>query len=141
MQADTLHPDINLGVIYFGMSIYTKFMGAEQSHVSVDPDAFHRNFSIEHSISMWDKTPPKNSEYYDGKRFFKVGKDKYTRYTPGYLYGWTDKEEDEDDDFVLLKSELSAIEVKQAALVARVKPSSCSVTNNPELCFNKDVLG
>ena len=47
-------------------------MGAEQTRLSTDPAAYHRNFSRDHGISMWDQTPPKNEDYYNGKRFFKV---------------------------------------------------------------------
>ena len=95
-------------------------MGAEQTRLSVDQAAFHRNFSREHNISMWEQTAPKNSEYYDGSRFFKVGKDKYSRYTRGYLYGWNEQDE-EDEDYVLLQSELTDIEGKKAELIARTK--------------------
>jgi len=96
-------------------------MGAEQTRLSTDPAAYHRNFSRDHGISMWDQTPPKNEDYYNGKRFFKVGKEKYSRFTPGYFYGWNEAKQEEEDDFVILQSELSAIEEKKANLVAQIK--------------------
>ena len=122
--------------LFWDVYIYTKFMGAEQSHHLVDPSAFHRNFSHEHGISMWEQTPPKNREYYDGTRFFKVGKDKYSCYARGYFYGWTEQEEQkttsaESEDFVLLQSELSAIEGKKAALVAKAKQT---MSDNGNTC-------
>ena len=62
-------------------------------------------------------------DYYNGTRFFEVGKDKYRRYTRGYIYGWNEEKEPDShtDEFVILQSELSEIEEKKAELVSKAK--------------------
>ena len=64
-------------------------MGAEISKLEPDADGYNRNFSDEHKISAWEGVPPKNADYYNGQRFFKVSKDHYRCYQKGYLYGHT----------------------------------------------------
>jgi len=47
-----------------------------------------RNVSKEHRISAWEELEPKNSEYYDGTRFFRVSRNLYPSYTRGWIYGY-----------------------------------------------------
>ena len=65
-------------------------MGASQSRFEVLDCAENRNLSIEHKISEWTVFPPKNSEYYDGTRFFKVPRHLYPQYTKGIFYGYNE---------------------------------------------------
>tara|TARA_R100000734_G_C3235172_1_gene41756 strand:- start:156 stop:401 length:246 start_codon:yes stop_codon:yes gene_type:complete len=63
-------------------------MGASQSKWVVHDWSVNRNMSQEHRISAWEELEPKNSEYYDGTRFFKVSRRLYPSYTKGWIYGY-----------------------------------------------------
>lgn len=99
-------------------------MGSEVSRIETCEHAYNRNFSREHGISAWEGVPPKNAEYYNGERFFKVGKDKYSCYERGWLYGHNYKGESQDNDNMLeseeerqkLKAEIAEIKRRVAEL-------------------------
>jgi len=61
-------------------------MGAYQSQDILEDFAAVRNESKEHKITEWDTNPPKNLNYYNGQRFFKVSRDLYPQYKKGWLY-------------------------------------------------------
>jgi hypothetical protein len=63
-------------------------MGNITSHWSVIDYSANRQHSTEHRIDEWEDIPPKNNEYYDGTRFFKVPRHLYPSYTRGWLYGY-----------------------------------------------------
>ena len=63
-------------------------MGAGLSRWEVIDWSVNRNVSQEHRISAWQELEPKNAEYYDGTRFFKVSRGLYPSYTKGFIYGY-----------------------------------------------------
>ena len=63
-------------------------MGQAISQFEVIDYSTNRQFSEEHNINEWQEIPPKNSNYYDGTRFFKVPRHLYPQYTKGYMYGY-----------------------------------------------------
>lgn len=63
-------------------------MGTTPSRFMVLDWSVERQFSQEHNISEWEEFEPKNTEYYEGTRFFKVSKSLYPQYTRGWLYGY-----------------------------------------------------
>ena len=63
-------------------------MGHGISKWSVIDWSVNRNVSQEHRISAWQEMEPKNAEYYDGTRFFKVSRGLYPSYQKGWLYGY-----------------------------------------------------
>jgi len=63
-------------------------MGQYVSSYVLEDFAINRNLSIEHDVKEWDVHEPKNVDYYDGKRFFKVSRSCYPNYVKGYLYGY-----------------------------------------------------
>ncbi len=70
-------------------------MGQSLSQFEVIDYAENRQFSKKQNIKEWQilrwhtiLTPPKNSKYYDGTRFFKVPRHMYPQYTKGYIYGY-----------------------------------------------------
>ena len=65
-------------------------MGNQNNKYEVIDWAVNRNYSKEHNISEWEDLPIKNSEYYDGSRFFKISRNLYPSYTRGWLYGYTE---------------------------------------------------
>jgi len=69
-------------------------MGNNKSRFEVIDYAEKRNYSKKYNISEWETIEPKNSEYYDGTRFFKVSRSLYPSYTKGWIYGY-----DEDADY------------------------------------------
>ena len=98
-------------------------MGAETSRLETSPEAYNRNFSEEHGISAWEGVPPKNADYYNGSRFFKIDKDKYRCYERGWLYGHTYRGEGEkdatsqaDEEHKKLKDEIAEIKRRVAEL-------------------------
>jgi len=95
-------------------------MGSEVSKLETDTNGFNRNFSAEHKISAWIGLPPKNADYYNGQRFFKVSKDHYRCYQKGYIYGHSydagaDKELDDRD-----KSEIGDLEAEIAEIKRKI---------------------
>ncbi len=64
-------------------------MGAYHSKLLLEDFAPVRNESKEHKITEWDTNPPKNLNYYNGQRFFKVSRDLYPQYTRGWLFGYS----------------------------------------------------
>ena len=68
-------------------------MGNTKSKYEVIDWSVNRNYSKEHHISEWEDLEPKNSEYYDGTRFFKVSRNLYPSYTRGWIYGYTENAE------------------------------------------------
>jgi len=99
-------------------------MGAGQTRLVTDPDAYNRNFSSAHNISAWEGTEPKNADYYNGDRSFVVGKDMYRCYTKGWLWGHIDNEECEphpsdttdEEAQKKIKDEIEAIKKRVAEL-------------------------
>ena len=93
-------------------------MGNAHSLLEAHEGAMHRNFSQEHDISAWERTPAKNADYYNGNRFFKVDESMYRCYQPGWVYGYYEKAEplsalcDKD----ALKEEVQMIKDRIAAL-------------------------
>ena len=65
-------------------------MGISNSKYEIMDWSVNRNHSVEHNISEWYDLEPKNSEYYDGTRFFKVSRSLYPSYTRGYIYGYNE---------------------------------------------------
>lgn len=63
-------------------------MGNNPSRFEVIDWAVNRNYSKDHHISEWEDLEPKNAEYYDGTRFFKISRNLYPSYTRGWLYGY-----------------------------------------------------
>ena len=63
-------------------------MGNTSCKYEVLDYSVNRNYSKEHHISEWEEIPVKNSEYYDGTRFFKVSRSLYPSYTKGWIYGY-----------------------------------------------------
>ena len=64
-------------------------MGAYNSKLLVDFQP-NSNSSFEYNLHKWEKTKPKNLEYYTGKRFFKISRSLYPQqFERGYLYGYS----------------------------------------------------
>ena len=51
-------------------------MGAYNSKLLLDFQP-HSNSSYEYNLHAWEKTKPKNWDYYNGKRFFKISRSLY----------------------------------------------------------------
>ena len=106
------------------MSTISTIMGAEVSRLETDMHAYNSNFSQEHKISAWEGLPPKNADYYNGERFFAVGKDNYRCYRKGWLYGHTYVEPNrlhlDDTDHISIDQEIAEIK-KRVALLATQK--------------------
>jgi len=79
-------------------------MGISISKYEVLDWSVNRNFSKEHNISEWYDVEPKNSEYYDGTRFFKVSRSLYPSYTRGWIYGYQSENADYWKDLFYLES-------------------------------------
>ena len=69
-------------------------MGNSHSKWEVLDWAVNRHCSQAHNISAWYEIKLKNSEYYDGTRFFTVSRSLYPNYTKGVLYGY-----EQDNDY------------------------------------------
>lgn len=64
-------------------------MGQVRSQLYLEDFAAVRNESKQHKITEWDTNPPKNLNYYNGQRFFKVSRDLYPQYKRGWIFGYT----------------------------------------------------
>ena len=60
-------------------------MGQYNSNLVLEFDAHQWN--RQDAPNAWTKYPPKNEEYYKGKRFFKISRAFYPQFTSGYLWG------------------------------------------------------
>ena len=60
-------------------------MGQYNSNLVLEFDAHQWN--RQDAPNAWTKYPPKNEEYYKGKRFFKISRGFYPQFTKGYLWG------------------------------------------------------
>jgi len=64
-------------------------MGAYNSRLLLDFQP-NQNESFEYNIHAWEKTKPKNVQYYTGERFFKISRSLYPeQYQRGVLYGYS----------------------------------------------------
>ena len=64
-------------------------MGAYPSKLVEDFQP-HSNSSYEYNLHEWQYTKPKNWDYYNGKRFFKISRSLYPdQYERGVLYGYS----------------------------------------------------
>lgn len=64
-------------------------MGAYNSKLVEDYQT-HSNESFEYNLYSWEHTKPKNWDYYNGKRFFKISRSLYpNEFERGLIYGYT----------------------------------------------------
>jgi dipeptidase len=65
-------------------------MGAYQSTRILQDFQPNQNESFEYNIHTWMNTKPKNWDYYNGTRFFKISRSLYPdQYERGVLYGYS----------------------------------------------------
>lgn len=64
-------------------------MGGIESRLMLEEFAPVRNESKEHKITPTDNIPPKNLDYYSGKRFFKTSRGMYPEYVRGWFFGYS----------------------------------------------------
>ena len=64
-------------------------MGNNPSLPVVTDVVYNRNFSQQHNVSEWTKFRPKNDDYYNGSRFFRVSRSLYPYYNRGLLWGYS----------------------------------------------------
>ena len=60
-------------------------MGQYNSTLELDFD--YHMWIRQEAPNAWTKYPPKNEEYYNGKRFCKISRGYYPQFTKGYLWG------------------------------------------------------
>ena len=66
-------------------------MGSNPSIPLATDYQYNRNFSVKYGISEWTNFAPKNADYYNGKRFFRISRSLYPQFDRGLLWGYTYK--------------------------------------------------
>lgn len=64
-----------------------------QYNSTLDLDFYVHQWNTQEAPNAWKSTPPKNEDYYKGKRFFKISRKFYPQFTKGYLWGRYENED------------------------------------------------
>ena len=64
-----------------------------QYNSTLDLDFYVHQWNTQEAPNAWKSTPPKNEDYYKGKRFFKISRGFYPQFTKGWLYGRYENED------------------------------------------------
>ena len=64
-----------------------------QYNSTLDLDFYVHQWNSQEAPNAWKQYPPKNEEYYKGKRFFKISRGLYPQFTKGWLYGRYENED------------------------------------------------
>ena len=64
-----------------------------QYNSTLDLDFYVHQWNSQEAPNAWKQYPPKNEEYYNGKRFIKISRGYYPQFTKGYLWGRYENEE------------------------------------------------
>jgi len=64
-----------------------------QYNSTIDLDFYGHQWNRLEAPNAWKHYPPKNEEYYKGKRFCKISRKFYPQFTPGWLWGRYENED------------------------------------------------
>lgn len=64
-----------------------------QYNSTLDLDFYVHQWNFQEAPNAWKQYPPKNEDYYKGKRFIKISRGFYPQFTKGWLWGRYENED------------------------------------------------